>query len=560
NMTNVEHIEIIDGAMSAQYGSNASGGVINIITRKSQIEKFKFQSQNQIESIGITNNAATFSTRLGKFYASLGIYRNHFQFAPVDSLRLIEEVILDDGSTVEVKKTPWNPKLQKGIESTLRYKFSDSIDVHYQFRIFDEDLTLYDKVNRPVFKPYSFDEAYNTSRQDHNLQFKAYLSDKFYLNTNTGYNQFVRTKTTERIDFENDSTSLVPGGQDTTTFSSVLQRTSLSSIFSGAWNGQIGFEYLHEQGSGKRIVDSTSNPINSTYIDNIAGWLSLRYQQPRLTLQGNLRMGYNSIYNYPLIPSFHVQWTPLEKLKIQASYANGFRSPSLKELYFNFIDINHFIIGNNGLIPENSKNATIDITFNNSSKTNSLELGAKLFYNYITDKIILAEFESAKYQYQNLDRYETHGFNLTANWTYQDWLRIKSGFGYTNLYNFWSEEYNTPRFTAMPEMQNQISLSWNKLDMQLILSHRFWGKQIRFYQDADNNIEQGFIGSYNLVNATLSKFFWEKRIFLAVGSKNLFDVQTIPFVGVPDSAHGSNTGSQLLSWGRTFFVKLDFNF
>ena len=36
-MDNVDHIEIVKGAASALYGSNAAGGVINIITKKSQI-------------------------------------------------------------------------------------------------------------------------------------------------------------------------------------------------------------------------------------------------------------------------------------------------------------------------------------------------------------------------------------------------------------------------------------------------------------------------------------------------------------------------------------------
>lgn len=34
NMDNVEHIEIVKGAVSALYGSNATGGVINIITKR----------------------------------------------------------------------------------------------------------------------------------------------------------------------------------------------------------------------------------------------------------------------------------------------------------------------------------------------------------------------------------------------------------------------------------------------------------------------------------------------------------------------------------------------
>ncbi|MFT6938058.1 MAG: outer membrane receptor for ferrienterochelin and colicins, partial [Saprospiraceae bacterium] len=56
NMNNVERIEIIEGAMSVQYGSNASGGVINVIMKKSQLRRFQIRSLNQVENIGIRNH------------------------------------------------------------------------------------------------------------------------------------------------------------------------------------------------------------------------------------------------------------------------------------------------------------------------------------------------------------------------------------------------------------------------------------------------------------------------------------------------------------------------
>ena len=65
------------------------------------------------------------------------------------------------------------------------------------------------------------------------------------------------------------------------------------------------------------------------------------------------------------------------------SYAKGFRSPSLKELFFEFVDINHNIVGNRNLQSENSDNFQINLDFEERFNDFKFELGTKLFYNDI---------------------------------------------------------------------------------------------------------------------------------------------------------------------------------
>ncbi|MEM7511063.1 MAG: TonB-dependent receptor plug domain-containing protein, partial [Bacteroidota bacterium] len=168
-MANVERIEIIEGAMSAQYGSNASGGVINIITKKNQFEKLKIQSDNQYETLGIWNNSLTLSTKLDKFFVSVTGSRYDSQFAPDDSLRIYETQVLNDGSAIRAKKYPWNPKEQYGIEGKVRYNITDSLTIGYGYRYFDEELRLLGETQRPLFLPYQIDEIFNTVRSDHSF-------------------------------------------------------------------------------------------------------------------------------------------------------------------------------------------------------------------------------------------------------------------------------------------------------------------------------------------------------------------------------------------------------
>jgi outer membrane receptor for ferrienterochelin and colicins len=91
------------------------------------------------------------------------------------------------------------------------------------------------------------------------------------------------------------------------------------------------------------------------------------------------------------------------------SYAQGFRAPSLKELYFNFVDINHFIIGNENLKAERSQNSYLVVNYEKRFSKDRYSLSGKLFHNKIKDRIIIAEFEPLRFNYQNLERFETHG-------------------------------------------------------------------------------------------------------------------------------------------------------
>lgn len=563
NLNHIERIEIIEGAMSAQYGSNASGGVINLITKQSQLEPYRIELQNQYESVGIWNNSLSVGTQFGQLYGALNVTRFHSQFAEEDSLRLFQNITLSSGETGRTRVNPWNPKLQYGLDATLRYRFSDSLSLTYQFRYFDEVVDMFGEKRRLQFQPYAFDQEFTTLRKDHSLRLEGHLGNKFYLNTTSAYNEYDRFRTTNRLDFETGRISVVNGEQDTTEFSAFLHRSILSTTLPGALNGQFGLEVLHETGSGDRIVDTTSTPINQSSLTNYAAWLGLRYDLSKSIEWGaNLRYGYNTKYDHPLVPALHMIWKPQKDWLIRLNYANGFRAPTLKELYNNFIDVNHFIVGNPDLKPENSQNLSLSIDREFTWGTNQkITLTGKLFYNYIEDRIVLAEFEPAKFNYQNLDQFETNGINIQLNYQHRGGLQLKSGFAYTRLYNAWAEDFATDKFVGLPEWQNELHYSIPTIGTNLVLTHRYIGRQIRFFQNSEGLLEEGYIGDYHLMNATLSRGLWNNRVFLAAGVKNLLDTDQIPVVGQGGGgAHSGGGNSQLLNWGRTYFVRLNVAF
>ncbi|MEL6143031.1 MAG: TonB-dependent receptor, partial [Bacteroidota bacterium] len=359
NLSQFERVEIITGAMSAQYGSNASGGVINLITKKHQVNAWQIEAGGQIESFGIQNQYARLGRKLGKFQIDGGINRYRAEFASVDSMRARREVTLSSGTIIEEPVIPWNPKEQFSYDVNLTFRPSDSLSILYGYRAFDEELVLYDKVRRPVFRPYSNDQFYTTERRDHHLSAEYWLSPQTYWSTTIGLNSFERFKDVRRLDFGPDTTSQVVGEQDTTKYTGTLIRSSISRLGKGRWDGQIGVEYFRETGAGGRILDIETGEVEPD-LTNIAAWLNLRFKPTqRITIESNLRFGHNNRYNHPLIPAINALWRPGADWQWRLSYARGFRAPSVQDLFFNFIDVNHYIIGNPDARAEYSDNVRL---------------------------------------------------------------------------------------------------------------------------------------------------------------------------------------------------------
>lgn len=570
NMNQFERVEIVMGSMSAQYGSNAAGGVINLISKKHQINQWKLEAGTQFESLDINNQFLSVGRKIGDFKIDGGINRYSANFASKDSLRIFEEV---EGSNLTQRKIPWNPKQQIGYDANISYRPDDSLDIRYGYRAFSETVSLLGKTELKEFPSFSYaiDQFFTTHRKEHHLTVNHWLNKRLYWKTTAGLNTFQRDKDTRRLHIAVDTTSTEPAGQDTTTYTGAIVRSSLNLIGTGKWSGQIGLEYFSESGKGKRIQDNEANQLQP-FITNIAGWSSIRYApSAALTLEGNLRAAYNNRYKHPLIPSFQALWRSGNHWQWRFGYACGFRSPSVQELFFYFVDINHHIEGNNELDAETSHNVRMSGNWKigDRNKTLKMEVGVTLFYNKISNRIALEYAPTAiapnRYIYQNLENYETNGANLELAVSPAKWLDVETKANYTRLLNTLDVPASEKRrFIGLFEMSNSLGFSWEAMKLTGSINHRYIGKR-DFYQRIENNdgsytIKRSFVVDYHLVDFAINRSFWANRIKLGAGIKNLFDKERIPIVGGSASggAHSGGNTTRLTGFGRNYFASLRF--
>ncbi|MEL7162019.1 MAG: TonB-dependent receptor, partial [Bacteroidota bacterium] len=464
--------------------------------------------------------------------------------APEDSLR---------AGTV-----PWNPKDQFGYDVNLRYRPSDSLRVRYGFRSFSETVSLLGDVRRPQFRPYVEDELYDTRREDHSLAASLRLSLSLNADLIAGWNTFDREKMTVRRDLEPDTTRLVLGGQDTTRYVGQLVRLSVATTDERVLGGQFGLEYRRESGSGGRILD-TASQSREPAITNLAAWAALRYQlSPAWTVEATARVGHNSRYQHPVVPAVHLLWRPTEQWRWRLGYATGFRAPAIQELFFNFIDVNHYIIGSPSLAAERSRNLRLQGEWTGNRRL-PLTVDGTFFYNRIQDRITIADLDGdARFTFVNLAEFTTYGSTLQLRYVPSEQWAITAGGALTRVSNqATSPETDLPEFLTLGELRSEVTFTPSGTGLNFRLDHRYIGRRDRYVVASDGAVSQGYIGDYHLLHLTAQQTFWQGRLTLTGGVKNLLNRDRVPVTGGGGGgAHSGGGGARLVDFGRNFFVGL----
>ncbi len=568
-LQNVERVEIIEGPMSVAYGTNAMGGVINIITKRHQQAELEGQLSATAESVGRANGAATLGGKWKKL-----TWRGHYNYYGFNGF-----------STDTLRALPWNPKTQHNVEALLRYDFSPDFHLKYNFRYLDEFIDNRGNLRLANFPElaYASDNEFLTLSQDHNLSWAAYLGQErqYYAEGFLAFNDFRREKNAYYRPLLDNETPLFLDtlNSDTTIFRAWHLHATLASAYNKKFDFQAGLDLRYEQGLGARIAAANEgNPFAD--IGDYAIFANLRYRPiAKLQSQLGLRYAYNSRYRSPLTFNVLVKWDMFKNLSLRASYTRGFRSPELKELFLDFVDSNHFIKGNPNLRAEYSHHARLSLHYDKEwDKKQSFSLAWGGFYNQIKDQIALQEFvtdssgqfviaEQAtnQFAYFNIGRFSTLGSDLRLEYRYRH-LLLRLGAILIGRFNPISNDFaDVPPFSYTLEFNQEISYEWPKYGITVALFRKDYDKLIRFARIYDpikqeEKVLQRELGGYALMDFSIAKTFFNKDLRLAFGVRNLLNINNVALSGAAGGVHGGG-GSQLpTAMGRSYFVQLSYQF
>lgn len=345
NLDDVGRIEIVKGASSALYGSNAVGGVINILTREST-ERWTANVNSRYCSMGDEwRNGVRFSFNLGKWNS-----QTSFQQTKIDPIKLSSGPTSEEkaiaallGKTVEEDKS--NVKKLYGQESfniKERLKFSPSESLKFIAR-----------------GSYFYRES---QRETYNYHFNGYSGG---LKTLYDWKNGGNIEVSYAYD-QYDKANYTPEGIRTHDHDYRNAQHTVHALYNNAFGKNVltvGTDLLHDYLNTYQFLDNASHEQN-----NIDAYAQFDYNPTkRFNVVGSVRYDHFSASDKQAFTARLATVYKFDKFTLRANYANGFRAPSLKEMYMHFDmgNMGYMIIGNPDVEPEKSNNFNLAVEHNN---------------------------------------------------------------------------------------------------------------------------------------------------------------------------------------------------
>lgn len=549
DLNGIDRIEVVEGPLSVSYGTNALAGTINLITRKAAASTVQAKASAHAEHIGRLNLWGNVSKRWGRHNLNLNIGRDFFNgWDP--GQRGIPDLSPALADTSRFQQ--WKPREQ--YNARLNYRWNGPRwQWGYKGEASDDVITNRGRPTVPYYVTAT-DERYRTTRIDNAIFADRYWGNGRKLSILAAHDRYSRVRNTWRRDLTDLSEQLMgtEGMQDTSGFTLTNVRAVYASASDTArLRYEFGTDLNHETGSGERIGKGDGEVIG-----DYAMYTSLEFRPVRsVVLRPAARYSYNTVYGAPLVPSFNLRWQVDSALTMRASYARGFRAPSLKELYLLFVDINHDVQGNTELRAERSNNFGLSFTWTKTTTAGTFRAEVNGFYNDIEDLITLAQVDGMLYSYINIGRYRTQGGTVGMSWERNGW-RTTLGATMTGRHDDLAAEQSTPWLWA-PELRMNLGYTWERTGLTAQVFTKYQGELPRYAYASDGTVGRSTLEAFTVADASLAKRI-AGRFTLMVGCKNLLDVQNIrSSMSVGDGAHGGSGNSVPMMTGRAWFTRID---
>lgn len=524
NLNNVERIEIVKGPMSIVYGNDAMGGIINLITKKRK-DKWDASATANYESNGKYNFNASGSYRVGRSQLILGGGRNYFAgWGDLDT-GLVQRRLLFKPKEQYLANAGYNYTAKSGFRAQLASDF------------LKEKVTNKGAMTGYPYTATAMDEYYRTTRSNNRLSLDGKLGKEGLWSFQNGYAYYrrVRRSVVKDLTTLNEQLSSATGSQDTSTFHDITLRSNYSNHY-GRLRYDGGYDVLLQSAHSKKF----GSKGNYTQ-DNYALYLNTSYNffKEKLTAQLGVRAAYNTMFSSPVTMALNLLYKPAEEWQMRASYARAYRAPTLKEMYLEFIDLNHHIIGNPSLRPEEGNHLQASISHQykiGSDITGQWVLTG--FYDDARNQITLSPADTVpntlNYTYGNIARLRNVIVNLQTDLGWK-MLSLNAGFAMTRTL---AEENAYDAFNVI-EANLNARYYFSAPEISLNVFYKYTGNSRQFSSMATGkDLFSSKLSAFHTMNISLERSFLKKKLQVIAGMKNVLDTRS-NFIG---SGSGSGTG------------------
>lgn len=549
DLSGVERVEVLEGPLSVNYGTNALAGTINLITRKNSVAATTLNATVYAEQIGRLNVSAIAGQHIGKGDLLLTVGRNFFGGWDPDQSGLYDFTVRPADTS---RFQAWKPREQIFGRLNYNWKLNARWILNYKGELMQDRITDRGMPRAPYMES-AFDEEFITQRVDNAVFAKGDLGKGRSMDLLVAHDRYRRTRNQWLRDLTTLEDQEIPGAQDTSRFT----LTNVRAVFANAKGSarvsyELGADLNLETAAGDRIVDKQGEQMG-----DYAAFGSLQWKPTdRMTLRPGVRYAYNTLYDAPVVPSVDMRLQLDTSFALRASYAQGFRAPSLKELYMYFVDVNHDIQGNPDLLAEKSNNYTMALSYRRLMKTGVLRGEVAGFHNRINNLITLAQVDNSLYTYINVGQYRTLGGSIGLGWENGHWT-VGGGTSITGRYDTLGVATGGDRYQYSPEASFNLTRDWRKQGWSASFFGKYQGEQQNYVYLENGSIGQGRIASFVMADVSVTKRVWQRRMAITMGCKNLGNVTDLDASVGNGGAHSdASTGSVPMATGRTFFLRL----
>ena len=450
----IEQIEIVKGPSSPLYGSEAMGGVINIITRKEANKN----SQSLRASYGSFSAVDTMA-KIAQGNSQLLINYNQREAFDWDN---------SDLATSGSAYNRWTANFKTFVAVNDRIKLDVRAEYSYT------DLEGIDSSNSRLI----FDRKNRRETALVSLKSQIKLKKRSAVNTYISHQIF-------RDQFVLDQRGSRTRDQDQETKEGLSQAGISFNDTLGQHIVSLGSEGLHQRLSTIRLKTGQNDRWRGSFFGQDE-WL-LPTPQP-ISIVSGVRMDLDSQFGHFLSPKFALRHDWSENVVTRFSYGMGYRAPVFKELYLFFENpsVGYVVEGNPDLQPETSHSYNLGIE---TVLGPILKVNLNGFYHDVSNLINagLGELDPngiRRFQYINIDRVRHQGIEVNSSLRLPAYLSFGLGYVLTSSQNVALRRQLTGRALH----QGTVELKYHNIFTQTLVSlSTAWFSSRNFYADLDGD-------------------------------------------------------------------------
>ncbi len=544
NLHAIDRIEIVKGASSTLYGSRAAGAVINLITKKTskplsidagvrygqmnernyknpQPSDFLYMFEQNADrpnlqgwvSAGFNTGKVTSQTDV--WYSSTDAF--YMYQAENDKKVYTQEANPFLPHDITVVSTAARPPM--GIEGKEHITMSQKV---YYDPIKDLSVLVYGggffMNTYDLIQDMTFSQA---NEWNAGAKVTYHMKDWFSVTGSLHGDFYNLYKRHERIDTRNKDYE-----------SSIWQpRLTVTSDYFDGHSLIFGIEHTSDELTSDRFSGNANHDLKTRALKETEYFLQDEWTiNPQWMVSAGVRTNFSRAFGFMAMPKVAAKYSPNEQWAIRANYSMGYRSPSIKELFFNWDHLGMFMIrGNENMQPEKNNYFSLGAEYSNDR----LFVSGTAYGNYFRDKIegVWRIYDMQyNFEYTNLSKQRLLGIEALLRWRVLDCMTLNGTYSYVNVSKNEGIQVNT---TSPHAATASLDYKYARKNYRLnaVFSASYMGSkkfdvQDRVFVEEDNKSYDAYflcdLPQYVLCNLSVSQTFWNK-VKLTLGVDNLFN-------------------------------------